>query len=329
MTDGTKIDLATLEEIIKCKLNDHKKLKAIFKYLRGAHDESSIYVPPEKLQQFNIRVSTIDLEQGGRFFKPIPVADFKSWIYDETILREIKWDRESRLMRDAESIYRKCWNLIKSEIPEHAQTEDLVLFLQYTPWSEVIVPRTRMGGNFGISFSDELTNWVAQTDLHVYECNPSKSHVISFSTHGLQPDKSTESKLTRSEILVALDTIMPRMLWAPHIAHHIFPVLMISCFNRQARVNEVYFEDGTLHFNCTPFIDMEVFDKYKCELLARWSVSHPVGETTAYPNLTKLPDGFEKFMSYRNGKPLAKSKKKSPQPTPKPTLKRLEELKKR
>ncbi|EEQ27641.1 uncharacterized protein MCYG_00529 [Microsporum canis CBS 113480] len=307
MTDGTKIDLATLEEIIKCKLNDHKKLKAIFKYLRGAHDESSIYVPPEKLQQFNIRVSTIDLEQGGRFFKPIPVADFKSWIYDETILREIKWDRESRLMRDAESIYRKCWNLIKSEIPEHAQTEDLVLFLQYTPWSEVIVPRTRMGGNFGISFSDELTNWVAQTDLHVYECNPSKSHVISFSTHGLQPDKSTESKLTRSEILV----------------------LMISCFNRQARVNEVYFEDGTLHFNCTPFIDMEVFDKYKCELLARWSVSHPVGETTAYPNLTKLPDGFEKFMSYRNGKPLAKSKKKSPQPTPKPTLKRLEELKKR
>lgn len=104
---------------------------------------------------------------------------------------------------------------------------------------------------------------------------------------------------------------------------------MISCFNRQARVNEVYFKDGTLHFNCTPFIDMEVFDKYKCELLARWSVSHPVGETTAYPNLTKLPDGFEKFMSYRNGKPLAKSKKKSPQPTPKPTLKRLEELKKR
>lgn len=88
------------------------------------------------------------------------------------------------------------------------------------------IPHTRMGGNFANFFPDERTDWVAQTELDLYESRPSDSHVISFSTHGLRPDKSMESRLARSEILVALDIMMQRMLWLPHITNHIFPVCL-------------------------------------------------------------------------------------------------------
>ncbi|DAA74264.1 TPA_exp: Uncharacterized protein A8136_3462 [Trichophyton benhamiae CBS 112371] len=327
MADATEPDFATLRAIVKRKVDDHEKLKPLFKYLRGAHDEESIYISQEKMEQFRIRLSNMDLDEGGRFFKPITMSEFKSWNYDERHEREIDWDCENWRMRDAEAIYHKCWDLIKSEIPEHAQTEEKILFLDYTPWRSVIIPHTRMGGNFANFFPDERTDWVAQTELDLYESRPSDSHVISFSTHGLRPDKSMESRLARSEILVALDIMMQRMLWLPHITNHIFPVLMISCFNRQFRANEVYLENGTLHFNCTPFINLETFDQYKYQLLVRWSLAQPIGTTTTYPNLQKLPDGFEKFIALGDGK--RKIKKQNAKPTPKPAVKRLEELKRK
>lgn len=102
---------------------------------------------------------------------------------------------------------------------------------------------------------------------------------------------------------------------------------MISCFNRQFRANEVYLENGTLHFNCTPFINLETFDQYKYQLLVRWSLAQPIGTTTTYPNLQKLPDGFEKFIALGDGK--RKIKKQNAKPTPKPAVKRLEELKRK
>ncbi|EFQ98402.1 hypothetical protein MGYG_01432 [Nannizzia gypsea CBS 118893] len=306
MADVTEPDFATLRAIVRRKVDDHKRLKPLFKYLRGAHDKESIYISQEKMQQFNIRLSNMDLEHGGRFFKPVPLSESKSWVYDEKRrVKEIEWDCENWRMRDAEAIYHMFRGLIHSEIPEHAQTEEQGLFLDYTPWRKVIVPHTHMGGNFSNYFPDELTDWIAQSELDLYESRPTASHVISFSTRGLRPNKDTESKLARSEILV----------------------LMISCFNRQVRINEVYLENGTLHFNCTPFINLETFDKYKYELIVRWSVCQPIGETTAYPNLQKMPDGFEKFIALEDGK--RKNKKKSPKPTPEPTVKRLEELKSR
>ncbi|OAL73683.1 hypothetical protein A7D00_1711 [Trichophyton violaceum] len=324
MAFAAEPDFATLRAIVKCKVDDYEKLKPLFKYLRSARGEESIYLSQEKLNQFKIHLSSMDLEQGGRFFKPVSQSEFNSWDYDETILEEIKWGSESWKMRDAENIFMMCRELIHSDLPANPDEESR-LFLQNTPWRHVVVPHTRMGGNLGNSSPDELTDWLPQIELDVYESRPSDSHVISFSTHGLRPDKSIESKLARSEILVGLDIMMQRMLWLPHITNHIFPVLMISFFNRQVRANEVYLENGMLHFNCTPFINLETFDKYKYELLARWSVCQPIGETTTYPNLQKMPDGFEKFINL--GDSTRKAKKKPPKPTPKPAIKRLEELK--
>ncbi|KAM5456549.1 hypothetical protein McanCB49686_003180 [Microsporum canis] len=308
MADATEIGLATLERIIERKREAYEKLQHIFTYFRSAKDKDSIYFSHKKLQEHNIRVSAMDLEHGGKYFRPVSTSEFKTWAYDEGKIRELQWSPDNLVYRDAERIYRRCWELIISEIPD-SQSDDLI-------------PRTRMGGNFANLNPDELTDWLSHTALDTYESRPSESHVISFSSHGLRPDKSTESKLARSEILVAVDIIMHRMRWPPSLVNHTCPVLMISCFNRQVRMNEVYFEDGNLHFNCTPFLDMEVFDRSQCELLVRWSVSNPVGETTAYPNLKALPEGYEKFGVLRKSNKQSKRSSK-----PKPVQKRLEELK--
>ncbi|KAK2820080.1 hypothetical protein FQN49_007738, partial [Arthroderma sp. PD_2] len=263
MTDVTEIDLATLGAIVEHKHQEYKKIRSLFKYFKGAQDKDSIYFSYDQLQKHGIQASSMDLERGGRFFNPVPLSEFKSWVFDEGNVCELEWDPDHWRNRDAEQIYNRCWALITSEIPKHAQTEEMGLFLDYTPWRKVIIARTHMGGNSGNYFPDELTDWMNHTALDTYESRDTDSHVISFSSHGLWPSKNTESKLARSEILVALDIIMHRMQWPPHITNHIFPVLMISCFNRQARINEVYFEDDILHFNSTPFLDMEVFDKYQ------------------------------------------------------------------
>ncbi|KAM5482189.1 hypothetical protein MaudMau93_006812, partial [Microsporum audouinii] len=124
MADATELDLATLERIIERKREAYEKLQHIFTYFRSAKDKDSIYFSHKKLQEHNIRVSAMDLEHGGKYFRPVSSSEFKKWAYDEGKIFEIEWRPDSLVYRNAEAIYRRCWAHINSEIPD-SQSDDL------------------------------------------------------------------------------------------------------------------------------------------------------------------------------------------------------------
>ncbi|KAF3491344.1 uncharacterized protein GIQ15_00861 [Arthroderma uncinatum] len=137
MADVTKIDIGTLAALVEHKSQILKKLKLVLKHFRGAQDEDSIYFSHERLREHNIHVSTMDIEDGGRFFKPVPLSEFKAWIYEEKNDYDFNWSSDKNSLSDADGIYYTAWGIIDSVIPEHAQTEDRTLFIQYTPWNKL------------------------------------------------------------------------------------------------------------------------------------------------------------------------------------------------
>ncbi|KAF3481905.1 uncharacterized protein GIQ15_04664 [Arthroderma uncinatum] len=211
----------------------------------------------------------MDLEEGGRFFRPIPQSEFETWIRHEEFYEVDEWDPEANDVEDATAVFWKFWRLYTSEVRKNSGDgiDNVSSFYNYTPWNQVIIQRTVFGGK---AVSDDLTNWNIENALDRHQQRDYvHPHAISFSTHGLYPDESTNSKLARSEMLLAIDIIMHRMERPLYITHHIYPVLMVACFNRHVRMSEVYFENGILHFNSTPFIDLNNFEKHKLDLYAR------------------------------------------------------------
>ncbi|KAK2882532.1 hypothetical protein FQN49_000259 [Arthroderma sp. PD_2] len=243
MGSTTRINTAILDTLMDQKKQVVRKLEPLLKRFKAALDKDSIYFSDEQLPKYGIHKSRMDLEQGGRFFKPIPPEDFETWVLHEDFYSIEEWDPEAKEIGDAKQVFWKFWRLLWSELPGKPRDEygSLPGFNDYTPWDEVLL------------------------------------------------------------------------------------VLMVSCFNRQVRMNEVYFEDGILYFNCTPFIDLSKFEKPNLDLYARWALSNPVGETTEYPGMKPLKKVVDTYLSERrfNRKQKSKSRSKIPE---KPELKRVMEL---
>lgn len=102
-------------------------------------------------------------------------------------------------------------------------------------------------------------------------------------------------------------------------------VPMISCFNRQVRMNEVYIENETLQFNCTPFIDFNTFERPKLDLYARWALSNPIGETSKYPKIKPTGPLLTGYLEERNHRKKNKSKS-LPKTSEMPVSRRVREL---
>lgn len=55
---------------------------------------------------------------------------------------------------------------------------------------------------------------------------------------------------------------------------------MVSVFGDKIRVLQGYFEGGVLHVQYSRFINYQPFDKPGFDLLLRWILCNPVGDTT-------------------------------------------------
>lgn len=90
-------------------------------------------------------------------------------------------------------------------------------------------------------------------------------------------------------------------------------------------MNEVYFENETLHFNCTPFIDLSTFERSKLDLYARWALSDPVGQTSKYPKIKPSANIIINYFNEQRYKKKPKSKSRLDLPEA-PVIKRIQEL---
>lgn len=148
------------------------------------------------------------------------------------------------------------------------------------------------------------------------------SHMIFSSLHGLSPDDSDGSKISRSELLSLTSVLMERLKLTKLFYHEVYPVgfppqyltdpkepqkanepplfqdvltyifpsqvLMISIHNRKIRLIQAHFDGKILHLQCSSFLDFPSFDKPMFDFFLRWVISNPVGDTKI-PTDTVLP----------------------------------------
>ncbi|KAM5445046.1 hypothetical protein MaudCBS49596_007899 [Microsporum audouinii] len=329
MEDPIKLNTAILNTLMDHKYHVTIKLKTIIKRLKPAIDKNSIYLSDDQLQKYGISRSRMDLEKGGRFFKPLSQPYFGSLARHEEFYEVGEWEADPDEVDDAKHI---CWRLeqlIQSEIPDSPKDRFGIpqAFYEYTSWGPTFLKRSLYGGHWGRrELGREPTDWRFERGYdRQMRGTYLEPHVISFSAHGLYPDESTDSKITRSEILVAADIMRYRLKMNIFITNDIYPILMVSCFNRQVRMNEVYFENETLHFNCTPFIDLSTFERPKLDLYARWGLSDPVGQTSRYPKIKPSANTIINYFNEELYRKKQKSKSRSDLPEA-PVLKRIQEL---
>ncbi|KAM5465331.1 hypothetical protein MauCBS54593_006577 [Microsporum audouinii] len=329
MDDPTKLNTAILDTLMDHKDHVSIKLKTIIKRLNPAIDKNSIYLSDDQLQNYDIRMSRMDLEKGGRFFKPLSQPYFESLVRHEEFYEVDEWETNPDEAEDAIQICWKLGRLLLSEIPDSPKDKFGIhrSFTDYTRWDSVHIKRSLYGGHWGMRGPGrEPTDWRFEHafDRHI-RGSYLEPHIISFSAHGLYPDESTVSKIARSEILVAADIMRHRLKMNVFITNDIYPILMVSCFNRQVRMNEVYFENETLHFNCTPFIDLSTFERSKLDLYARWALSDPVGQTSKYPKIKPSANIIINYFNEQRYKKKPKSKSRLDLPEA-PVIKRIQEL---
>ncbi|OAL74657.1 hypothetical protein A7D00_0251 [Trichophyton violaceum] len=307
MENHAELNAEILDTLLGHKNQVSTKLHTIIKVLKPALNQEHIYLPEDKLLKYGIRKETMDLEQGGRFFKPMSQSVFESLPRLEEYYEEDEWDPSDSTydeIHDATHIQRKLKGFIGGEIP-NTPTDKWGchrVLADYAEWDFAFLERTLYGGNWGSTGpGHEPTDWRYEEafDRHVRGTHL-QPHVISHSLHGLYPDEDANLKITRSEILLAADLMRERLKCPLYVTNDLYPILMVSCFNRQVRMNEVYFENGTLCFNCTPFINFDTFERSKLDLLVRWALSTPIGATSKYPNIKPIAKLLNRFLKERN-----------------------------
>lgn len=122
------------------------KLHTIIRTLKPALNQESIFLSEDKLLTYGIRKNSMDLEQGGRFFKPMPQSDFEKLPRLEEYYDEDGWDWYSEWdttpieIRDAEYICDKLLRFLGEEIPDTSKDEWGChrMLTDYTEWGRVL-----------------------------------------------------------------------------------------------------------------------------------------------------------------------------------------------
>ncbi|EFR02237.1 hypothetical protein MGYG_05239 [Nannizzia gypsea CBS 118893] len=262
MDSPTKLNTEILDTLVDGKDRTSAKLKAIIKRPAPIIDTSSIHLSDGQLRDYSISKSTMSLEQGGHFFKPLSQQCSESLA------------RHEEFYEDALKIYWKPGNLLVSETPVTPKDKLNVgrCFADYAAWRTAHVNRSLYGGHYGMPGPGrESTDWRFELTLEQHiRGTYSKPHIISLSRHGLYLDENNNSKIACNGILVAADTMRYRIDLPVYIPSDIYP----------ARMNEVYFENDALHFN---YIDLNYLERSNLDLYAHWALSNTISETTRYP----------------------------------------------
>lgn len=90
----------------------------------------------------------------------------------------------------------------------------------------ISLERTLYGGHWGSTGpGSEPTDWRFERafDRHV-RGTYLQPHVISLSVHGLYPDEDANSKIARSEVLVAADLMKERLKCPLYVTNDVYPV---------------------------------------------------------------------------------------------------------
>lgn len=120
MENHTELNAEILDTLLGHKNQVSTKLHTIIKVLKPALNQEHIYLPEDKLLKYSIRKETMDLEQGGRFFKPMSQSVFESLPRLEEYYEEDEWDPSDSAydeIHDATHIQRKLKGFIGGEIP--------------------------------------------------------------------------------------------------------------------------------------------------------------------------------------------------------------------
>lgn len=139
MDDPTKLNTAILDTLMDHKDHVSIKLKTIIKRLNPAIDKNSIYLSDDQLQNYDIRMSRMDLEKGGRFFKPLSQPYFESLVRHEEFYEVDEWETNPDEAEDAIQICWKLGRLLLSEIPDSPKDKFGIhrSFTDYTRWDSV------------------------------------------------------------------------------------------------------------------------------------------------------------------------------------------------
>lgn len=140
MEDPIKLNTAILNTLMDHKYHVTIKLKTIIKRLKPAIDKNSIYLSDDQLQKYGISRSRMDLEKGGRFFKPLSQPYFGSLARHEEFYEVGEWEADPDEVDDAKHI---CWRLeqlIQSEIPDSPKDRFGIpqAFYEYTSWGPTL-----------------------------------------------------------------------------------------------------------------------------------------------------------------------------------------------
>lgn len=123
MEDHTELNAEILGTLLGHKNQVSTKLHTIIKVLKPALNQEHIYLPEDKLLKYGIRRESMDLEQGGRFFKPMSQSVFETLPRLEEYYEEDGWDWDNEWVstddeiHDASHILVKLEGFIAGEIP--------------------------------------------------------------------------------------------------------------------------------------------------------------------------------------------------------------------
>ncbi|KAK2744987.1 hypothetical protein FQN57_004117 [Myotisia sp. PD_48] len=95
-------------------------------------------------------------------------------------------------------------------------------------------------------------------------------------------------KLTRGELVILSVMVARSMARNNMTSHKKFPVLLFSYFTRKVRIIQAYL-DGKLQIAVSPWIDFTEFKEQNAELVVRWILSTPCGDTRTEPQPVANP----------------------------------------
>ncbi|KAE8155032.1 hypothetical protein BDV25DRAFT_146874 [Aspergillus avenaceus] len=219
------------------------------------------------LSRFKIKVSRLDLDTEGSFFKPLPRSQLPQINWDEVNFSD--WAAgETNEARRVDYTFLRVSSHIWNATFQNSDQE----------W----IPRKYYHEDTNIGGSVELRPLEWQTTGEVEEKWRRKPHCSYRIFHYAEPSDA----LRRGEVLSLLRYMRWRMQQGSFLQHYTFPVLICSISRSKVRLLEAYHDGESLCISKSEFYDFKenVVENY--QLFMQWIFGVPCGDTCAPLQIT-------------------------------------------
>ncbi|KLJ09857.1 hypothetical protein EMPG_14728 [Blastomyces silverae] len=286
-------------ELVDRKSRNAFRLRSLLITLRDDFD--GLILDTEELKNFRVKITRLDphAQENGvagqqQFFTPQPLESYqnlaqpeykvRSWDYSDI------WDSyDAALGLDLD----RRNHLFRTEIPAEKRKPETGLWMAdghafFDTWHDY--KHLSMGG---VVSRHPQPYWKMQSILFTDPEKKSHPHALISVCHKFRPNENSDNTVVRGEILAALNV----MHWRIHMTvfghDELFPILILSYWGRSARIVQAHFDGVYFHMALSPFLDFDASNNQEYwDLLARWSLCMPVGDTkvpTNSPVIGTLP----------------------------------------